>query len=202
MLDPGHYVKDLVEHLETTHKTVANELKAQHDEEAHARALQEAGERAFQAGDIVFLRAPPQLVARAVGAVDGTSTRLLPRFRPQIFKIHKMAGPQSAILADPDSGSTTLGFSQPVHVSRLRLFDLAELDVPIKDESLQLELMRGSSWVKADIVSQSATGRVEVVFADTPNESTWLDLASEEYRWLYPSSGAAAGQARRRVRVS
>eukprot|EP00959_Pyramimonas_sp_CCMP1952_P023676 497500-Pyramimonas_sp.AAC.1 len=62
--------------------------------------------------------------------------------------------------------------------------------------------MRGSSWVKADIVSQSATGRGEVVFADAPNESMWLDLASEEYRWLYPLSGAAGGQARRRVRLA
>ena len=169
-------------------------------------ALQGPGEREFQTGDAVLFRAPPVLVAGAIGAVDGTSTRLLPRFRPRIYRIHKMVSPQSAILADPDTGSTSLGFSQPVHVDRLRFFELAELDVPIKDEELQLEIMKGSAWVKHNVISQSATGRVEIVRADdVDGKSEWVDLATEEYRWLYPlgsEPAAGAAPARSRLRVT
>ena len=62
-----------------------------------------------------------------------------------------MVSPQSAILADPDTGSTSFGFILPVHVNRLKFFELPELDVPIKDEELQLEIIKGNTWVKHNV---------------------------------------------------
>ena len=54
------------------------------------------------------------------------------------------------------------------------------------------------------VISQSATGRVEIVKSDdVEGKSEWVDLATEEFRWLYPlreeeEHGAAAP--RRRLR--
>ena len=143
------------------------------------------------------------MTARHVGVESGTSSRLLPRFRPAIFKIHKMVGPTSAVLMDPDTQSTRLGFSQPVHVDRLRLFDLAEMDIPIRDDGLLLEIFRGNVWKKYRVISQSATGRVEIVEDDSQDGSSeWIDLASEEHRWIQQVlPDAPAAPARRRLRV-
>ena len=76
-----------------------------------------------------------------------------------------------------------MGFQQPIHVSRLRKFELADLDLPINDEPLWLELMKGSTWIKGKVTSQSATGKVLVDLVDTGPE--WVDLISTEYRWIY-----------------
>ena len=193
-LDPGSCVRDLVDNLGTIHETIAKEMKAVHDEQAHRQALTEDGSAALKVGDYVVLKAPPQLVARAAGLVGSVSTRLLPRFRPQIYNIVKMASPQDAILAGPDSGSTNLGFSQPVHVTRIRRFDLADLDQPLSDGPLRIEVVRGSAWVRGDVLAQSATGKVKIKYDDDDGAGRceWIDLASEEYRWLHeqPVDGA------------
>jgi len=195
-LDPGSYVRDLVDNLASAHRVVGAELKALHDKELHASDLRDTGVD-LQPGDIVVLKAPPQQIAQTIGmSSTGVSTRLLPRFRPQLYKILKRVSPQAVILADPDSGSTQLGFAQPIHVSRLRKFDLADLDHPIEDGPLMMELFRGSAWVRGQVVSQSATGRVLVRIAE--EEPEWLDLASEEYRWIYSTEELPA--TRRRLR--
>jgi hypothetical protein len=182
-LDPGSYVRDLVDNLASVHRVVGAELKAVHDKEIHAADLRSKGE-GFQNGDIVVLRAPPQMIAQTIGATaSGVSTRLLPRFRPQLFKVFKKVSPQAVNISDPDTNSTQLGFAQPIHVSRLRKFDLADLDHPIEEGPLSLELFRGSTWVRGQVVSQSSTGKVLLQLPDIDPE--WVDLASEEYRWVY-----------------
>ena len=89
----------------------------------------------------------------------------------------------------------------------MRLFELAELDVPLRDDGLLLEIFRQNSWKRYRVISQSATGRVEVILdgeADGSNDgsSEWLDLAVEEHRWLQPVLPEEPQQAapRRRIR--
>ena len=75
-------------------------------------------------------------------------------------------------------------------------------DLPLDDEPLWLELMKGTTWIKGKIISQSATGKVLVDLVDTGPE--WVDLTSAEYRWIYtPKSGSTADSdapPRRRMR--
>jgi len=195
-LDPGSYVRDLVDNLASIHKVVGQELKSVHEQELHEAAKQDRGE-SLQVGDTVVLKAPPQMIAQALGATaSGISTRLLPRFRAQLFKIAKRVSPQAVILADPDTGSTQLGFSQPIHLSRLRRFDLADLDHPIDDGPLAVEVFSGATWKRGQVVSQSSTGKVLVHFPE--EEPVWLDLASEEYRWIYAAEELPEVASRRR----
>ena len=182
VLDPESYVRNLVDSLSSIHETIANELKATHDEGLHEKQMEEQGV-ALGVGDIVVLKVPPQMLAQEVGAAGGVSTRLLPRYRPTLYRIRKMVSPQDVILADPDTGSTQLGFQQPVHISRLHRFDLAELDTPIEEGPLTIEVLRGTSWKRGLVQRQSATGQVLVTYPD--EEAEWLDLGSEEYRWTY-----------------
>ena len=85
------------------------------------------------------------------------------------------------ILADA-TGSTDLGFGQPVSASRLIPFEIGNLESPIDNGELHLEILRGSTWMKAQLVQQNATGAVRLVFPDKREEV--VDLATEEYRWL------------------
>ena len=111
------------------------------------------------------------------------SRRLLPKADPRLFTIHKMVSPQACVIADPDTGSTELGFAQPVAVSRLIPFDLHELQAPIEsDTPLVLEILEGTTWTKAEITKQNATGAVKLKFED--GSEKLVHLEREEYRWI------------------
>ena len=197
-MEPGDYVRDLVENLSTTHATIARELKAVYDEGVHANALSDKGAD-LAVGDHVVLLAPPKVIADNLGQSVAVAPRLLPRCKPSLYKVYKKVGPQTIVLADPDNGSTELGFMQPVHISRVRKFELADLDIPLDEGPLDIELYRGSTWVRGRVLSQSATGRVLVKFVDSADHSEeWLDLVSQEYRWLYPLE--TVGATNRRLR--
>ena len=88
-------------------------------------------------------------------------------------------------MADPDTGSTEFEFGQPVSTERLIPFDVADLEEPIDDQDLNLEIRRGlgdGEWMKARISKQTATGMIKLVYEDGREEI--VDLAEEEYRWV------------------
>ena len=133
-------------------------------------------------GDYVFLRRPP-VVRSGEGPV---SRRLQPRADFRLYIVKKVVSNSSCVLADPDTGSTELGFSQPVAITRLIPYNLCLLDTPIDAESLRLEVMsRNGTARPATVTGQTATGKVELVY-DSPADSAPIivDLSTLEYRWI------------------
>ena len=180
--DPTSYVAELVANLKTIREDVQHQLEA---DMAARQAKVNQSRKKLQQGDFVYLMRPPramQSYVRAAG-VD-VSRRILPRCTAQLYRIFKMTGPGSCILQDPDSGSTSLGFSQPVALERLVPYDLCPLEEPISQRRLILELrMPDESWRKAKIVSQNPTGWCRVQF-DDDGSTDLVALEREEYRWL------------------
>ena len=175
-MDASTYVHELQKNLASTHASIARVMEGDL-ERKRAKEAREEGGSMLKVGTYVVLRVPPRL-----GKEERVSARLQPKAYPLIYQIHKMISPQAVILKDPDSGSTELGFAQPVAVERLRVYDLNELEEPMNpEEVLTLELLDGGVWKKATLVSQSATGAVTLEFED--GSKNVYDLQREEYRW-------------------
>ncbi len=122
---------------------------------------------------------------------DGTATtsrRLVPKCSPTLYRVYKVVSAQAVILADPDTGSTNLGFAQPIAVSRLVPFDLMDLEAPISVNPSKIEILLDQTWVKAQIVAQNATGAVRLRLDDPAagqeNELV-VHLERHEYRYCY-----------------
>ena len=145
------------------------------------------GHSALQPGDFVFLHAPPSAVARHIDTADRVSSRLLPRSKPKVYEISKMPTDALVYLVDPSTRSKELGFSQPVHVSRLTPFTLCELEEPIKPAPLRLQMYRNGQWLTGSVLSQFATGEVSIQFEGS-DATELVDLSQEEYRWLYTNT--------------
>ena len=76
-----------------------------------------------------------------------------------------------------------MGFSQPVHISRLIPYDLCHLESPIdQDTSLRIRLKDGEIWREAEIISQQATGFVRLRYSSGCEDL--VDLAAKEYEWI------------------
>jgi len=182
VIDPASYVAGLQDHLEAIQGVVATQLAAEHDKKV---ARQE--KRSFtpmQPGDYVFLDVPPRAVARHVGTVEGISDRLLTRRKPILYKIFKRPSQQTAVLCDPNTDNTNLGFAQPVHVSRLVSHNLCELEAAISNEPLRLRIFRNGANRDAEILSQLATGAVRIRFEGPEGDTEIVELEQEEYDWL------------------
>ena len=135
----------------------------------------------FSVVDQVFLKRPP-----TASQSSSVSQRLLPRADPQLYEIAKVISPQTVVLRHPDTGSTQLGFGQPVSTARLIPFDLPYLEAPIDPtRPLRLEVQRDGEWHPGRLVAQSATGAVRIVFDNDPRQDHIVNLEKEEYRWLY-----------------
>ena len=95
------------------------------------------------------------------------------------------------MLSDPDTNSSDLGFQQPVSLSRLIPFELAELETPVNPEAeLWIDVKsnkagRDATWLVRQIAGQSATGKVRLVSQDGAT-TEMVDLASFEWRWRAP----------------
>ena len=124
---PTEYARDLNRHLKRIHEGVAGYLSADYERKRHLLDKATADTWTPQPGDVVLLRKPPAAALRSHGDPDGVasvakqkvSTRLQPLTAQTPFKVRKAIGDKSYILADPDTGSTDLGFSQPVALERL-----------------------------------------------------------------------------------
>ena len=131
-------------------------------------------------GDYVFVERPPLLFRNA--EQEGASRRLLPRADPNLYRVVKVFD-STVVVCDPDTGNTELGFAQPVHISRLRPFELCELESPLDTAPPRLRIRKqDGSWISGAVITQSATGSVRVRF-DNRTERV-IDLSREEYQWL------------------
>ena len=153
------------------------------DQRRTAQRAAAAGGEKLKAGDYVFYKLPP----RNVRAHTGQSFRLSARSYPKVYRVRRMAGPQGAVLEDPDTGSDDIGFAQPIHVEHLTPFELCELDEPYqttdgKPPRLEMKETDGA-WKLYDVVAQTATGAVRLL-SPTDGATKVVDLAREEYRWV------------------
>ena len=78
------------------------------------------------------------------------------------YEVFNITGAGHAILCDPDSRSTDLGFSQSVAIDRLARYDLCNLKLSIDaDKPAEIEVSVGElgAWRRGTIVSWSGTGK-------------------------------------------
>ena len=181
VLDPNSYVAGLRDNLKAVTETVAEQLRADHATKS-ARAERKAGlHQSVEVGDKVFLQKPPSSLAPGQ---SGASRRLQSKLYDQLFEVKKKLSATTVVLQDPDTGSTELGFGQPVNVQRLVPYDLRNLEAPVAGGPLHLEVRTDSGWERAELTHQSATGTVLLDFASRPALSGYYNLEAEEYRWL------------------
>jgi hypothetical protein len=177
-LNPTSYIEDLRERLLQL-KTVAD-THAEKEQEQKVLEQRRNRPEELKVGDHVFLERPPELLAH----VDAHgSRRLAPRAAPTLYFVKKMLGPSTAVLGDVKTREEASGIHQPVAVTRLRLFELADLAEPI-GQPLMIEVREQMVWRRARILEQSAEGLVKLaVERDGTTTSSWVDLAKTEYRW-------------------
>ena len=135
----------------------------------------------MRAGDYVLLRAAPSVRSLETGLE--ASARLRPRTSARVYQVHKMPSPHNAILRDPVTLSTDLGFSQPVAIERLVPYEVSELIDPVPtDETVAVEVrLRDGSWKNGRVTHQSPFGHVRISFTDGTTED--LSLEDHEHRF-------------------
>ena len=177
---PSEYVKGLQENLESIQKQVAMSYAAELDAKLQKREGDAKSNWVPDVGDTVFLRRAPT----GAGDVPGISRKLLPLCDTRLYRVRKVVGPSTFFLADADTGSTELGFPQPVALDRLVPYDLCEMEMPIDEkEPLRIEVDREHGGGTYRIVSQSSTGKVRLR-DETSGEEHTADLARLDWRWL------------------
>ena len=150
-LAPEEYVRDLAKHVKIVVDRVSSSLEAEYKKRLEKLNVENAARnnRQLEVGDLVLLRKPSS------HGWDGGEGRELPvskRLQPftwsTLYKVHKFVGPTVVILADPDTGDThSLGFKNPIHISRLVPLDLQELETPIDiDTELWIEIKSPVSY--------------------------------------------------------
>jgi hypothetical protein len=183
-LSPEAYVTELRNSLRTTHKAVADAVASETEALRDSRRKQAASSGTVKVGDHVFLRRPPAPFGEGA-ATSSVSARLRPKADPRLYAVQKLLGPQTVVLADPDTGSTDIGLTQPVHVSRLIPYNLCDLEASIEsDRRPRLELLGPNGEVtKMILLAQSATGAVRA-YRESDGQEELLDLSCLEYRWV------------------
>ncbi len=191
-MSPSSYIQDLCQHLKSVHDGVRTFISADYDRKKLKEQGRAVSDWLPQVGDVVLLRRPPPAVQAQQGqAVGEVSWRLTPLADTRPFRVHKQVGPKAYVLACPDTGSTELGFQQPVSLSRLIPFDMAGLETPVNaDEELWIDIRsnktgRDAIWLVRQIVGQQATGNVRLQSLDRQTTEV-VDLASYEWRWRNP----------------
>ena len=108
-----------------------------------------------------------------------------PRAASTLYRVKKQLSPTTVTLADLASGEETRDLKQPVHVGRLRRFELADLSEEVEGPAPRLMLRRGASEMPARLLEQNAEGLVKLAVAEADGERMeWVDLTKEEYRWV------------------
>lgn len=177
---PSEYVKGLQENLQVIQEQVAMNYAAEIDAKLQKREGDSKSGWVPDVGDTVFLRRPPT----GAGDVKGTSRKLLPLCDTRLYRVAKVVGPSTYFLADADTGSSDLGFPQPVALDRLVPYDLCEMETPINEKEqlwIEVDSKRGVETFR--IIAQSATGRVRLR-DETSGEEHTADLAKLDWRWV------------------
>ena len=188
-LSPSAYIKDLTQHLQKVHESVRMYINADYDNKRFRAEGDKKSDWLPGVGDMVLVRRPPPAVLASQGQKAGTvSARLIPLADTRPFRVMKQVGPTAYVLQDPDTGSSELGFQQPVSLSRLIPFDMAALESPSNpDQELWVDVKsnkpgRDAQWLVRRIAGQSATGKVRLTSQDG-SVTEMVDLASFEWRW-------------------
>ena len=171
------YVRDLVEHLRETHKSVQRSTLAAIERDEHSMAGRLSQE--LHMGDPVLVRREPTVKR------EGPS-RFQARTYPGIFVIKKKISPTTFVVEDLVDKSFVPSFTQPLHAERLIKLDMPELDLePNQPRRLELREKVTDEWSEYVIDRFGADGRVRVSVPDgRAQDSKWVDLTKCEYRWL------------------
>jgi hypothetical protein len=177
-LDPASYVSALKDNLKNIYDVIKTAQDAALETAKHS-GLKSSSE-VISVGDYVFIERPPLLFRQ--GEQEGASRRLLPKADPTLYRVVKVFD-STVVVCDPTTGSTELGFAQPVHISRLRPFELCELESPVDMVPPKIRIRsRDGQWKHGVVETQSSTGTVRIKFSD--NSERVIDLSAEEYQWL------------------
>ena len=183
MANTNEHVNGLQHNLKRIYTDIAELMEREMDQRRAAQRAAAAGGEKLKAGDYVFYKLPP----RNVRAHTGQSFRLSARSYPKVYRVRRMAGPQGAVLEDPDTGRDDIGFAQPIHVEHLTPFEFCELDEPYqttdgKPPRLEMKETDGA-WKLNDVVAQTVTGAVRLL-SPIDGATKVVDLVREECRWV------------------
>ena len=200
-LTVNEYVKDLVEGIKKVVNGVGTYMSADLANRKLKNEKEDVSSWKPGVGDAVLLRRPPyaaMAMRKAYADGGGISARLLPLTDVRVFHIKKEVGPKTYVLMDPDTGSSDLGFSQPVALARLVPYDACQLEVPINDtEKLWIDIKsnhlgKQDRWFQREIIGQLASGAVRVRSVHGDFEEV-IELADYEWRWrIVPKTAAPA----------
>ena len=166
-------VRDLVEHLCETHKSVQRSMLAASERDEHSMAGRLSQE--LQVGDPVLARREPTVKR------EGPT-----RSYPGIFVVKKKISPTTLVVEDLVDKSFVPSFTQPLHAERLIKLDMPVLDLqPNQPRRLEMREKVTDEWSEYVIDRFGADGRVRVSVPDgRAQDSKWVDLTKCEYRWL------------------
>ena len=124
----NEYVEELIRYLERVHKFVQVEHKRVRESENELQRRKHGSDTHLNVGDYVFLKQPPKYE-------PGKSERFKHHTGQKLYQVYKIPGgdPSAArtyTLMDPTTGSTDLGFSQPVASERLTPVEVLPLSSP------------------------------------------------------------------------
>ena len=177
------YVRDLVMYLKRVHAYVQKQHKMVRDREQEARVRHLGTGQVFQVGDYVMYKDSRPIT-------DGSSERFRVAWRDTVYQVHDIVEGgtrevpvRSCVLCDPSTGSTELGFTQPVSVDDLKAVEILPVARPVAEGRTRVKIGEKVGTV----INQCMDGRVYIRF-DGEQIDRLYDLSRTDYQWVLPSA--------------
>ena len=170
------YVKDLVVYLKKVHGFVQEEHARVRQAEQEYQIRHHGYHTSFQVGDYVLMKSTA-IIPR------GTSERFANSIEGRLYQVQSRPPgdpltTKTVTLMDPATGSTDLGFAQPVHIDRLVPVDILPLLTP-HDTRTRVKVGDRLGNIEATCVD----GRVHVRY-DGEGHTTVEDLSRSPHHFV------------------
>jgi len=172
------YVRNLVRYLRTAHAAVRQFIADSQRSDEEQRVAERASTK-LEIGDHVLIKRAPNQQGERVGKRGqpgaNISKRLTSKTFDTIYEIVTVLD-KSAVLSIPSTGSTNLGFPNPVNQERLvRVQSFPTVPYERADRCINIGDRKGR------IEGVSFDGFTSVRFDDNPEEPELLDLSRTHY---------------------
>jgi hypothetical protein len=191
-LTPNAYVNQLINALKQIHAVISN-ITAEQQE--HRVETASRTHHSLDVGDFVLLKRPPAQLRPEGAEGETVSVRLQPR-RKGPFVVSECKGGSTYVLADANTGSTDLGFVQPISIDQLVVFNLPPFQHPLIPPTAR----RIKVWIKdsngdylpylGTMVKVGVYGTIWVEW-DNGDPSEWIDLDKDRHRFFAPGEDEA-----------
>lgn len=158
-------------------------FKRRQHENREAAQARKTKTGSFEVGDfVVVLRPEFMATSHRPGPV---SKKLLYRTYDSVFQVYHKMSNNACVVKVACTGEDPVEFPNPINPSRLIAAVTCHVAEPVDRHQRRLEVLQEDEGTyRAGVVREHGYGGVVKIRWDPDGTTEWVDLATEQYRWL------------------